>query len=66
MGLDSPIFLLLPLLSFVIGAFILRFVLSVPTKIKILKAQTELLTEIAKKQGVEAETIDEILNEMNA
>lgn len=42
-----------------------RLIFSVPTITKRLKINNKLLEEIAKKQGVDAETINKICNEEN-
>lgn len=48
-----------------ITIIILRLALSIPSRIKIAKAQTKILAEIAKVQGVDADVIDGIFREMN-
>jgi uncharacterized membrane protein YGL010W len=44
-------------LAFIVGVFITRAVFSIPKLIKLQEAQLEILTEIAKKQGVKPEVL---------
>jgi ABC-type uncharacterized transport system permease subunit len=47
----------------ILYAIVVRFVLSIPTMVKNQKIMNDLLTEIALKNGVDKEVIDQVYNE---
>ncbi len=62
-GLPEIIILILVYIFFLVLIFyVLRLILSIPKILKQLDRQNQLLTEIAKKQGVSEDTISGIEN----
>lgn len=61
--------LILPVLGYImaffIAVFITRAIFSIPKFLKMQKAQTQLLIELAKKTGCDRERIDSIEAEIN-
>jgi hypothetical protein len=54
--MDSTSYLFISVIGFVLGIFLTREIFSIPRIVKHLRAQTELLSLIAEKLGVDINT----------
>ena len=65
---DIILFVFCYAVAFLIAVFITRAIFSIPTFLKLQKAQLQVLTEIAIKQGVKSEVLRTIhsYNELEA
>lgn len=52
-------------LIFLLGVLITRAIFNIPTITRHLKAHTKLLSEIAQKNGVDKDVVDQINKEVN-
>lgn len=59
--MDNPVFILLSIVVILLVIFLTRMIFSIPTIVRNLKSQTNLLQLIAKKSGA---TDEEIENEI--